>query len=343
MQTTPHPKRGFTLVELLVVIAIIGILIGMLLPAVQQVREAARRTQCANNMRQAGLAMFNYESAFQHFPAGVLPRTVDASGNATSATDQLVQNGFCWTTIILPFMEQTSLYDQIGEASNNFAMPTGQSTAVSPPFKFHQEILSIYVCPSCPMDPLNPLRSGMIEIEERGAKSNYVGIWGPRGEDLFSDVRNVTNLSQISNSRSGAVSTDEERVALQYPGILFFNSAVTIGSISDGTSNTFLLGERDGADLGDGVNTRAAATWCGPRQAQWLNACLGSTSSDPSWTLNSREVGFFHQFVPLSSSHTGGANFCRSDASVKFVADEVDGETYEGFGTKAGREVVDAL
>ena len=112
-------SAAFTLVELLVVIAIIGILIGMLLPAVQQVREAARRTQCANSMRQMSLAMHNYESSNMHFPPGILPRNPDQF----SALQQLDRHGFNWSAIILPFMEQNAEFEILRSLSDNFNSP----------------------------------------------------------------------------------------------------------------------------------------------------------------------------------------------------------------------------
>ena len=103
MKTVKQDPKGFTLVELLVVIAIIGILIGMLLPAVQQVREAARRTQCANSMRQLALAMHNFESSNSHFPPGVQSIDPDLIGveDNLDARDILLEHGFCWSAIIL--------------------------------------------------------------------------------------------------------------------------------------------------------------------------------------------------------------------------------------------------
>ena len=341
-------RSGFTLVELLVVIAIIGILIGMLLPAVQQVREAARRSQCQNQLRQMALAMHNYESALQRFPAGVLPKTVNDDGSVTSANDQLGQNGYCWSALILPQLEQQAVYDQLSAASNGLKAPTsvlqsgGDTTIVS------RQVLPIFVCPSCPMDPLNPLRASMLDDGENDAKSNYVGVYGNFGIDDKSDLANIDNLSEISSS-IGAANTPERQVVAEYPGILFFNSRTEMSDIVDGTSNTFLIGERSGEIIGssatgsDDFAMRAAAVWCGNHEAQWLNACLGSTSSEPDWTLNSASRGFFQQFVPFSSTHPGGANFARADGSVTFVSEEVAGETYEFMGTKSDGEVIDPL
>ena len=347
---TPQTGRGFTLVELLVVIAIIGILIGMLLPAVQQVREAARRSQCQNQLKQLALGMLNYESSQSRFPSGMLSRTVDEDGSASSAADKLSENGFGWATQILPQLEQSAVFDQCSEASNGLKTPSGVLGTGANAIDVFSEVMPIFICPSCPMDDRVPVRISMplgsVNPDRLGGKSNYVGVYGPKGLDAQSDVNNVANLSQVSNN-VGATNTPEQKLAIEYPGILFLNSKTGFGDIVDGSSNTFLLGERDGAPLGaDASNverTRAAGLWCGSHQANWINECLGSTSAEPDWTLNSASAGFFQQFVPFSSSHAGGANFARADGSVTFVSDEVAGETYEFMGTKADGEVADPL
>jgi len=201
--------------------------------------------------------------------------------------------------------------------------------------------LGLFVCPSCPMDPISNKRGG----GGGHAKSNYVGVIGPKLE--AGDLNNMDNYSQFTLDQDRDINTDEERIKLQLPGILFFNSKIGFGEIPDGTSNTLLLGERDGQILGnesDGTERqRAAATWCGADNARWLNTCLGPTSGQADWTLNSAAIGFWQQWVPFSSSHPGGANFARADGSVVYVSDEVDGRTFEFMGTRAGGEVFSPL
>ena len=129
-------RTGFTLVELLVVIAIIGILIGMLLPAVQQVRGAARRTQCANNLRQAGLACLNYESAFQPFPPGLNVPINQGSGsfytgqaNSMGLKQPAINGKFgSWMVWVLPFMEQNNLFDQLNLNQREYANASGENS-----------------------------------------------------------------------------------------------------------------------------------------------------------------------------------------------------------------------
>ena len=341
MRALKQDPKGFTLVELLVVIAIIGILIGMLLPAVQQVREAARRTQCANSMRQLALAMHNYESSNSHFPPGIQSTDPSLLSADLTADDILSEHGFCWSAIILPFVELNSQSQILGRLSEKFTRPEWEGTLDDineGTFTNHSATeLGLFVCPSCPMDPINNKRS-----DGTFAKSNYVGVIGPKM--IERDLDSWFNYDQFTLDRDERISSNDQRIRLQFPGILFFNSEITFGQIPDGTSNTFLIGERDGAILGVDSNgeefQRGAAVWCGAERAAWLNTCLGPTSGDAKWTLNSADFGFWEQWVPFSSSHPGGINFARADGSVTYVTDGIDGDTFEQSGTRAGGEVV---
>lgn len=320
-------KSGFTLVELLVVIAIIGILIGMLLPAVQQVREAARRITCANNMRQMTLAALNYESAHMAFPPGMKSRDLDYH----SSDAALFSHGLNWSCIILPFVEQSATFDSINELSDQQRTPRWWGGS---PWTDHAKVVfSLFHCPSDVMGEFNTVRANS------HAKSNYVGVLGHR---LDRDLNQITDYSQFAVNQSGPISTHDQRVQLRFPGILYFNSKVSFGQISDGTSNTFIVGERDGAPMGvDGGGTnriRGAATWCGANRAGWLNQCLGPTSSDPRFTINSSVIGNTERWYAFTSQHPAGANFGRADGSVEFVSETINGAVYEAMGTKAGGE-----
>ena len=132
------------------------------------------------------------------------------------------------------------------------------------------------------------------------------------------------------------------RATAQFPGILFFNSEIGFGQIPDGTTNTLLVGERDGQQLNVPMYSRRASSWCGVGQAHWLNGVLGVTTDEPEFTLNSAVGSFFAQWLPFSSSHPGGANFGRADGSVTFVTETINGETFRAMGTRNGGEVFDA-
>ena len=324
-------KGGFTLVELLVVIAIIGILIGMLLPAVQAVREAARRMSCGNQMKQMTLGMLNYESAHQNFPAGMTSRTITPAIAALSEEEfraQLFeQAGLNWSCIILPFIEQDSMSDLIRDDSNNFTLPrwwVGQQGDLA------QVVLPVFLCPSDPLGEINTIRANA------HAKSNYVGILGPR---LAADLGSIDDFEDFTIDRTGSTGSVNDRANLEFPGILFFNSEVTFGEIADGASNTFIVSERDGAPLRGTEWTRAAATWCGANRCEWLNQCLAPTSIEPNQTINANLVTDRNdQFTAITSQHSGGANFGRADGSVAFVSETINGLIYQGMGTKAGGE-----
>ena len=316
-----HIKRrgnGFTLVELLVVIAIIGILIGMLLPAVQAVREAARRISCANNMRQMSLAMLNFESANQRFPSGMSADQSYLTDNSITFASTLTTPGVGWSCIILPFVEQQNQFDAVSTLSNRLrdtaaAFNSGQGSNVLPSF----------ICPSCPMADINPTRTG------GNGKSNYVGIWG-------TVVDSGSNGSDYDDIAADATVYD----ASNYDGMLFLDSQITFGDIGDGASNTFLVGERDGAQIAGTTRTRRAAIWIGADQSNFLNFCLAPCSGLNDFTINSIADNNRSILLPISSQHSGGAQFGRADGSVEFVSETIAADVYEAMGTRNGRETL---
>ena len=312
---TSKREHGFTLVELLVVIAIIGILIGMLLPAVQQVREAARRIQCANQMRQLSLAMHNYESSNMHFPPGNLHR----KGGTASFEQRINIPGLNWSAVILPFIEQNGMFTIVTDLSSQLTNPGvahGNADCV-------MTVIPNLICPSCPMEELNPIRPDAFGDDGDAAKSNYIGIWGIE----------VSGNSDYDNLAADASVYD----ANTYSGILFLESQVTFGEIADGTSNTFIIGERDGAPIGN--NTRAAATWCSNNRASWSNQSLGPASQELNYIINTIDDNNASRRNAISSQHPGGSTFGLADGSVHFVNDSINGDTFEAYGTKAGGEV----
>jgi prepilin-type N-terminal cleavage/methylation domain-containing protein len=198
-----YRRRGFTLIELLVVIAIIAVLIGLLLPAVQKVREAAARTRCQNNLKQIGLALHNYASV-----NGVYP---PAYANKPPTPNDYIP-GWGWGTFILPFVEQDALYKQLDPKHNLFGFGANPATP-TPGFPYPQTLLKIYRCPSDNGPDFNDFRLNF-------PTSNYRAVCGPDpGVDGF-------------------FHTNEDR-----RGVMFQNSRIAVTDISDGTANTLAIGE----------------------------------------------------------------------------------------------------
>lgn len=311
-------RKGFTLVELLVVIAIIGVLIALLLPAVQSARESGRKVSCQNRMKQLGLAMLNYESTHQHFPAGLLPRK-----DGSAPDEAMDQPAFAWGALILPHIEQNEIYDFLSEVSVEFTeprwwLPNDFSVDVA------EKSLPVFVCPSDSMGSRNDKRN----FFGNHAKSNYVAVIGPR---LDKELTEVVSLTDIGWDLSQPVATNEERLKLKWPGVLYPNSATELREVTDGTSKTLLLGERDG--------DRGASAWCGTDRYSWMNTQLGCTSADPSYTLNAVVTDDPSTWSSFGSVHPGGAYFVRVDGSVTFIEDSIDGALYEHLGNKTDGEV----
>lgn len=351
-------STGFTLVELLVVIAIIGILIGMLLPAVQQVREAARRTTCQNNLRQIGLAMHSYESAFRRFPPGYQSFvTSDGSGPATAGIDPVTWDaapGWGWGKFILPFMEQTNLDLQLPESSPIWG-PGNQPLIASR--------LGFYLCPSSSGDTepfvvldenLNPLTrfGGPIVL----GRSHYVVNHGQEacweasaGSALsavvFTDIIAGTTSVVAVNGNTGNVAD----------GPFFRNSRTRFGDIQDGTSHTIFAGEHSSA-LSDktwvGVVPGAK---CHPRIFTPENGYEGAGSMvlfhmGPSG--GELDITGFPIIHPVNfptlhvgqmfAEHPGGGNVLYGDCSVRFMSQNIDLLTAAFLASMAKGEVIDA-
>ena len=318
-------KNGFTLVELLVVIAIIGILIGMLLPAVQQVREAARRIQCANNMRQIGIAAHNYESSRMHFPPGLNYPT--SSSRIRRNIEPIIAGGqrVSWAVALLPFVEQNNLFAAMQAGTNNWSTNWWEAELVAGTGEFcHSQVIPFFICPSDAGGEFNDAYTPN-NATTPCAKSNYVALVGAGNTD--GEPQRNLNLEDLSDTRFR-----------EFWGMFGMNSKTTFAEISDGTTNTFMIGERATRTRGEfsgvasDVRPSAGAIWAGrtpsnndvPSQSvDWGTLGHMNSTIPENWSIN----GFDSPRGPGSSFHPAGANFCRGDASVQFVQEDLNVST----------------
>jgi prepilin-type N-terminal cleavage/methylation domain-containing protein len=307
-KSTPSLQAAFTLVELLVVIAIIGILVAMLLPAVQSAREAARRMQCSNNLKQLALAMHNYHTAVGSFPPGAI-----------------VENNLSWNVFLLPYIEQQNLYDKFSFAKGEFYAGTNNEG----PNKLIHGLIPVqaYFCPSAAgkicSHPSSTLGDG-----RKAYTSHYYGTMGPTGVDAAGKTYptdTITPASDVTTYGSFAST-----------GIFFRNRVTRIDDIRDGSSNTLLLGEiAGGAGDGDGASwIRGFAFGTDPNNVT-SNGMSSSKSINAS--INA-PPGLFNHFS-FSSLHPGGAHFALGDGSVRFFSQSIDIFLYKALASRASGEV----
>jgi len=287
-------RRGFTLIELLVVIAIIAVLIALLLPAVQQAREAARRSQCKNNLKQLGLAFHNYHDTHKSFPPGVVLQTSDSNykGDGSNGTQSVESWG--WGAFLLPYLEQPALYNQ-GNIGSGGKLESVVSTVplVS---------LPVYRCPS---DPAPIIRTG--NPQAHWATANYKGNCGHR-TCIFSE-----NVGGTIRPVAFGGSND-------FGGLLRMDSNIKMRDVTDGTSNTIMAGE---IAWQKGTITYQAAVWAGCLQGEQGN-CADDVVASGRAPINSQSTNQEALHESFSSQHTGGAQFLFCDGSVHFISENVN-------------------
>ncbi|TWT34382.1 DUF1559 domain-containing protein [Blastopirellula retiformator] len=313
LQTLSRPgaRRGFTLVELLVVIAIIGVLIALLLPAVQQAREAARRMQCRNNLKQMGLALHNYHDVHGSFPAGYYRHRDHGSVSVFQGP------GWGWGTMILPQLEENNRFDGLN-VSNRHASDDADI------LQYSQPPISAFRCPSAPGGDLNEAFPNSTSAPAHGL-STYKGVFGDRNTQYssYSDLADCPYTAGSCNEGGN--------------GIFSPNSKVSFRDITDGTTNTVMIGEvpygpngsvNSSGDLIDyrgsvwiGITADGNST-AGVRSnvatIQTLRGLNGSGSTSTLYKINGSNSYSF------GSHHAGGAQFVLADASARFIASTVE-------------------
>ena len=322
MSSRPNTIRrshGFTLIELLVVIAIIAVLVALLLPAVQQAREAARRTQCKNNLKQLGLALHNYHDLYNAFPPGYIARNVAAADPSAAETGQ----GFAWSFAILPQLEQSAVTATVDTHLN--ANAAANLAVVS------KLALNSFLCPT------DPAPTTFDVVDGTGATitlpgSNYPGIVG---------YANVTAMPGMGS------------------GIFYRNSRTRFRDITDGTSNTICVGERRAAHRFNNVPTAIAAnsSWyaaipgvmrpAGMAMMPMMkegpaSLILGHVGQPPMMGMAAMQKtpNTTNHIVHFSSAHQGGVQFLLCDGSTHFISENIDYQVFRNLGERADGKVI---
>ncbi len=304
-------RSAFTLVELLVVIAIIGILVAMLLPAVQAAREAARRMQCGNNLKQMGLAIHNYADSYRSFPSGFIT-------NFPQDETVLERSNWGWGALILPYLELGTVKDQLNVGTvtlhANLANPVGLQVLQTP--------LTAFVCPSDTGAPLNNFDETQADSPGGGASTYRRYVTSNGSDKIFIAKSNYVGVACSSISTTPPVNTNRYGPAT---GVLYQNSSVSFSEILDGTSNTLLVGERSyrsknlNVGAGNALGFSAEVSGYGSRNRSILGV-LGIPYGGINFTTSAR----VHQTRGFHSQHPGGAQFVLCDGSARFVSDTID-------------------
>ncbi|MCA9033732.1 MAG: DUF1559 domain-containing protein [Planctomycetaceae bacterium] len=312
-------KRGFTLIELLVVIAIIAILIALLLPAVQQAREAARRTQCKNNLKQWGLALHNYHDVYNSFPIG-------AMGLNNSGTNPV--NNFGFHVRLLPYIEQTGMY-QAFNFNKHYDDKVVNGTFSN--YTLKEQRFPLQFCPSArTADQTNTEGSGA--TAHTYTTIHYYGVAGAKGPRPAPASGNYSHVGNTTSDHGGFAQN----------GLLVRNKHLKFRDVTDGTSNTMAMGE---------ISSENYAGWNKSYRA-WTQGASNANGNGASYAVKnvtfpiSKTSGYvggnatrLFNDVRFGSQHTGGAQFAMGDGTVRFVSENIDFGLYQSLASIGGGEV----
>ena len=314
--------NGFTLIELLVVIAIIAILIALLLPAVQQAREAARRSQCKNNLKQLGLAIHNYHDVYNLLPPG---------GTHSGW-------GISFFAFLLPYIDQANVYNQLDFAVKNNSIGPGFVNYGTPYCNNLQALNGVippgYICPSSALPKSRSMQSTMQLVP------SYVGI---AGDDIY--LSGSQALTSSSGATLGVISSTGALVCTNSAG----GGAISLAAILDGSSNQLLIGEQSAwgySATSQTVDIRTAYNWSGWMGCNWSDRLMNNTTI--RYPINTRDSTVQGIYVSgnsanntgMNSQHTGGAHSLLADGRVQFLGDATDLTLLKNLSTRADGNII---
>lgn len=307
--------RGFSLIEVLVVLFVIGLLVALLLPAVQQSRSAARRSECMNHLKQIGLAMHNYHDAHRTLPPGYITNFPE-DVNATE------RSHWGWGAMLLPYLDQAPLYQQLQPGDKALH----EQLATSDGLKALTTPLSIFVCTEDRGPKMNNFNEAISDNPSDPAAPWYNRFVTSDGTDRIAIAK--SNYVMVACSSFSTTPPVDPKPYGPATGVGFQNSSVSFADVTDGTSNTLLVGERSfrhddltiGAAnaLGFSSQVNAPGSSSGIKTAGMC--VLGIANHGINWVSDNR----IHQTRGFHSTHVGGAHFLLCDGSVRFISENID-------------------